>query len=198
MTTTRQLCRVLSATLQVPGIERHAARLVRDGLLPRSGEEADERDAAMLLLAVLGTADPDQASQTVERLAGLVRSQVSEAMGFLEGWLPTTDAGQSGFALTLADLIRDILECLVDDLPGIQAGEITIARDGADATVFIYSSPEFYRVTYGAPSVAIAGLRVSASISGDEIKALADSLKPDNPDMLFHTAERAMPSLAIN
>ncbi len=45
MTTTRALCRILSAALQVPGVERHAARLVRDGLLPRAGEDVDEADA---------------------------------------------------------------------------------------------------------------------------------------------------------
>ncbi len=41
MTTTRALCGVLDAALQVPGVERHAARLVRDGYLPRSGDEDD-------------------------------------------------------------------------------------------------------------------------------------------------------------
>ncbi len=30
-----------STGLQVPGVERHAARLVRDGYLPRSGDEVD-------------------------------------------------------------------------------------------------------------------------------------------------------------
>ncbi len=46
MTTTRELCRGLVAALQVPGVERHAARLVRDGYLPRAGDEVDEADAA--------------------------------------------------------------------------------------------------------------------------------------------------------
>ncbi len=41
MTTTRDLCGGLGAALQVPGVERHAARLVRDGYLPRSGDEDD-------------------------------------------------------------------------------------------------------------------------------------------------------------
>ncbi len=39
MTTTR-------AALQVPGVERHAARLGRGGYLPRAGDEVDEADAA--------------------------------------------------------------------------------------------------------------------------------------------------------
>ncbi len=46
MITTRELCGALGAALQVPGVERHAARLVRDGYLPRAGDEVDEADAA--------------------------------------------------------------------------------------------------------------------------------------------------------
>ncbi len=41
MTTTRELCRAVATALQVPGVELHAARLVRDGLLPRFGDEDD-------------------------------------------------------------------------------------------------------------------------------------------------------------
>ncbi len=39
MTTTRALCGVLDAALQVSGAEKHAARLVRPGYLPRSDDE---------------------------------------------------------------------------------------------------------------------------------------------------------------
>ncbi len=45
MTTTRALCRALGAALQVRGVERYAARPVRDGYLPRAGDEVDEADA---------------------------------------------------------------------------------------------------------------------------------------------------------
>ncbi len=41
MTTTRDLCGALGAALQVPGVEKYAARLVRDGYLPRTGDEDD-------------------------------------------------------------------------------------------------------------------------------------------------------------
>ena len=47
MTTTRAFCGALSATLQVRGGEKYAARLVCDGYLPRAGEEVDEDDAAL-------------------------------------------------------------------------------------------------------------------------------------------------------
>jgi hypothetical protein len=39
MTTTRALCGVLDAALQDSGAEKHAARLVRAGYLPRSYDE---------------------------------------------------------------------------------------------------------------------------------------------------------------
>ncbi len=41
MTTTRDLCGALGAVLQVPGVERYAARLVRDDYLPRADDEDD-------------------------------------------------------------------------------------------------------------------------------------------------------------
>ncbi len=41
MTTTLALCGVLDAALQGSGAEKHAARLVRAGYLPRSGDEDD-------------------------------------------------------------------------------------------------------------------------------------------------------------
>ncbi len=41
MTTVRDLCGVPSAVLQVCGVEKYAARLVRDGYLPRADDEDD-------------------------------------------------------------------------------------------------------------------------------------------------------------
>ncbi len=79
MTTPRELCRVVSAALQVSGVERHAARLVRDGWLPRAGVEIYERDAAILLLGVAATPHPDQASQVIENLASLRLNGLEQA-----------------------------------------------------------------------------------------------------------------------
>ena len=50
----RELCRLLSATLHLPGVERYAARLVRRGLLPRAGCEVGSIDAALLLMTTAG------------------------------------------------------------------------------------------------------------------------------------------------
>ncbi len=197
MTNTRELCRALGAALQVP-VAKYAARLVRSGHLPRACEDVDEACAATLFLAVLGASHPEQASWAAKRLVNLPRVSVSEQFGLLDWRMPVSDARVAQFAPTLLELLVDLLGCLIEGLPGVQAGRITVVRDDTDVTVFVHSGAEFYRVTYGAPSVAIAGLRVSASISGDGVKALADSLKPDSPDTLFHTAERAMPALAIH
>ncbi len=41
MTTTLELCNIVADALQVPGVEKHAARLVRAGYLPRSDDEDD-------------------------------------------------------------------------------------------------------------------------------------------------------------
>ena len=52
MTTMRALCGVLDAALQDRGAEKYATRLVRDGYLPRAGDEVDEADAAPTFAAL--------------------------------------------------------------------------------------------------------------------------------------------------
>ncbi len=198
MTTTRELVTALGAILQVPGVERFAARLVRDGYLPRSRDEVNGAEAVALLFAVLGASHPEQASQTVERLAGLPRLQVSKQFGVCESWMPVPDAEVSHFGLTPVDLVLDILECLVEDVPGVRAGLIVVARDGAEVVVYLHSAGEFWRVVYGDSTAFPAGLRISASVSEPEIQALANSLKSSSSEAPSHAVEHAMPSLAIN
>ena len=198
MTTTRELCRSLGAALQVPGVERYAARLVRDGFLARAGDEVNGAEVVALLLAVLGASHPNQASQTVERLAGLSRLQVCKAFGFWEAWMPVPDADVSRFGLTPVDMVLDILECLVEGVPGVRAGLIIVARDADEVVVHLHSAGEFYRVTYGDSAAFPAGLRVFASVSEPEIQALANSLKSSSPEAPSHAVEHAMPSFAIN
>ena len=198
MITTRKLCNGLSAVLQIPKIERYAARLVRDGLLPHAHEPVDDHEAAILLISVLGTADPAQATWTVERLAGLPRTKVVKSGGFFEWWFQATDAEQTFFGPTFVDLIRDMLGCLAEDDTDVRAGLITVARDHDGVVVRVDSCGGSYRVTFGVSDGHPPGLRTSASISENEMKALADLLRPDGPDAPFHTTERPMLSLVIN
>ncbi len=69
MTTTRELCHLLSATLHLPGVDRYAARLVRRGLLPRAGCKVYALDAALLLMAVMAAPRPADAPRVVATLA---------------------------------------------------------------------------------------------------------------------------------
>ena len=195
MTTTRQLCRALGAALQVREVERHAARLVRDGYLPRAGEEADEQDSALLLLVILGTPRPEQASQVAETMMDLPRQRVSVATGFLEGWMPATKADEAYIAPTLVGLIADGLECMRLGMSSVSLDLITAAQGEAHVTVKLLVGPQFYRATYGMPVVSSAGLRTFASVSSAALRALADSLKPD---IARHAVEHAMPSLATH
>ena len=127
-------------------------------------------------------------------MAGLPRKQVSISTGIFEWWPLAPEAAKSFFAPTLVELVKDILGCLAENVVGVRAGRITVARDNPDAIVFVHSGGDFYRVTYDGPAGPPSGLRSFASISEDEMRALADLLKPDSSDGLFHTVERPMPS----
>ncbi len=52
MTTTRELCRVLSATLQLWGVERWAEKLIAREFLPGFDRKVNALDAALLLGAL--------------------------------------------------------------------------------------------------------------------------------------------------
>ncbi len=55
MTTTRELCRLLSATLHIPGVDRWAEQLGSRELLPGLDHEVYARDAARTAIAVIET-----------------------------------------------------------------------------------------------------------------------------------------------
>ncbi len=61
MTKLRELCRLLSATLHISGVERWAEQLVRRELLPGLDHEANAFDAALLLAAVVAAPRPADA-----------------------------------------------------------------------------------------------------------------------------------------
>ena len=68
MLTTRTLSLLRSRHLGVE-VAPYAARLVRDGVLARCGEPIDEREAAILLLAVAAAPDPNLAIDALRALA---------------------------------------------------------------------------------------------------------------------------------
>ncbi len=69
MTTTRELCRLLSATLHLPGVDRWAEQLGSRELLPGLDHEVDATDDALLLMAVVAAPRPADAPRVVATLA---------------------------------------------------------------------------------------------------------------------------------
>ena len=125
MTTTRDLCGALGAALQVPGVERYAARLVRDGYLPRAGDEVDEGDAAILLLAVAAAPHPDQATDAIESLMSRRLMLLSRDIG---GGIviEAQDAGRALMSETVVAALAGALEFeSFGNIPGLQIDRLT-------------------------------------------------------------------------
>ena len=67
----RELCRLLSATLHLPGVERWAKHLVSRELLPGLDHKVTALDTALLLAAVVAAPRPADAPLAVVTLADL-------------------------------------------------------------------------------------------------------------------------------
>ncbi len=65
----RELCRLLSATLHLPGVDRWAEQLVRRELLPGFDHEVNALDAALLLMAVVAAPRPADAPEVARKRA---------------------------------------------------------------------------------------------------------------------------------
>ena len=102
---TRQLCRAVAAALRAADVERHAARLLRDGYLPRAAEDVDAWDAAILMSAV-AVSGPEGVARAVDTLASLPLRWMQEAPCGLAG------VGQhcAGVGETLARHTRNLAE----------------------------------------------------------------------------------------
>ena len=89
----RDLCRVLSATLHVPGVERWAEQLVARELLPGLDREVNALDAALLLAATVAAPRPADAARVVVTLADLPLAFVEHRVGSAKSptWAPGTD-----------------------------------------------------------------------------------------------------------
>ena len=92
MTTTRELCRVLSATLHLPDVDRWAEHLVAREFLPGLDREVCDFDAALLLGAVVAAPNPADAPRVVVMLADLPLAFVERRVGSAKNptWVPGT------------------------------------------------------------------------------------------------------------
>lgn len=132
MLTVRDATKLLSAYLGVE-VAPHAARLVRDSILPRRGKPIDEEDAASLLLAVAATADPDQAVDalstiTCAPLASIERAIPGTALG-VQAWRLTTIEDSDRVPIGAAKAVAEALQ-------GTVAINWMVIDDGGSTAMF--------------------------------------------------------------
>ncbi len=88
----RELCRVLSATLHLPGVERWAKRLADRELLPGMDHKVYALDVALLLGAIVAAPRPEEAPHAIATLADLPLAFVERRVGSSRSptWEPGT------------------------------------------------------------------------------------------------------------
>ena len=187
----RELCRVLAMALHMPGVERYAARLVRRGLLPRSGCEIGALDAALLLAAVVAAPRPADAPRVVVTLADLPLVFVERKTGSAKSptWVPGTD---DDIAAMFGDPL-EVLAAAIEEAPDPEGqfifGSLKIEEGGDSAELHGCLGAEYheYRAGYalaglGSPS----GLTRFVEIHRDVIQAIAGALWPAAEDVVSH------------
>ena len=172
----RELSHVVSTALQITGVERHAAHLTHDELLPRAGEEVDERDAAVLLLAVAAAPHPDQASQVVENLASLRLENLVQA-GTVMRCEDDVRARLPGNAL---NAVAEALEYGTSDGPGFRIFGFSVQQGGHFAVITSSAGlpggvPD-RRLQYG--EGMSFGLEIHAVVTATALAGVAHALHP--------------------
>ena len=183
MTTVRELCRVLSATLHIPEIERWAKRLVASEFLPGLDHKVYSLDAALLVGAVVAAPRPEDAPHAVAALASLPRmSTMCRVPGpEIETWARCTDADVAA----MPDDPLDALATAIEQGPfpdnRFYFVSLKIEESGGSAELLgrlgddlQACRAQFYLPDSGLPS----GLTRTAEIHGDVILEISDAMWP--------------------
>ena len=183
MTTTRELCRLLSATLHVPGVDRWAEQLGSRELLPDADHEVNALDAALLLAAVVAAPRPADAPRVVVTLADLPLVFVERRVGSAKfpTWLPGDD---DDIEAMFGDPL-EVLAAAIEEAPDPEGqfifGSLRIEESGLSAEFHGCLGADYheYRAGYalrvsGSPS----GLTRFVEIHRDVIQAIAGAMWP--------------------
>ena len=192
MLTTRDITRLLTIHLGVE-VAPYAAKLVREGYLPRRGDPVDEYEAAHLLLAVAGSSDPSQSIEVLEQLdsAPLSRMAHGSVRPYATGpvWSLVTDqACYSAAPKTAFDLIA---EALFGGDKSLTLRWAAINVGGRSAVFDVEFGSALYRLTYAAPDHGLhdlAGLTRITHLNGDVVAAVADALHFEGARRMTHPA----------
>ena len=194
----RELCRLLSATLHLPGVERWAEQLGDHELLPGFDHEVGALDAALVLAAVVVAPNPEDAPHAVVTLAGLPRMSTMRRVDGpeIETWARGTDADIAA----MPDDPLDALATAIEQGPfpdnRFYFGSLKIEEGGASAELLgclgddlQACSAQFYLPDSGLPS----GLTRTAEIHGDVILEISGAMWPaaervvhDEPTLIIH------------
>ncbi|MCH7928917.1 MAG: hypothetical protein IIA01_00230 [Proteobacteria bacterium] len=179
-TTTRQVTVLLTRYLGVE-VAPYTARLVRDGVLPRSGEPIDEREVAILLLAVAAASDPGRAIDALNTLASATAEPVERSS------IPCTDPRPQTWRAVTDEGFAWVMSGIVELVAAAVQGDISInwlsIDDGGRAGLIVFDvggDPSVYRAEFfhmGRPRGEL--MMRSAYISGSVIARLADAMNPE-------------------
>ena len=194
----RELCRLLSATLRLPGVDRWAEQLVSRELLPGLDREVCALDAALVLAAVVAAPNPEDAPHAVITLAGLSRmSTMCRVPGpEIETWARGTDADRAA----MPDDPLDALATAIEQGPfpdnRFYFGSLKIEENGASAELLgcLGDDLQACRARFYLPGSSLpSGLTRTAEIHGDVIQAIASAMWPaaervvhDEPTLIIH------------
>ena len=178
----RSLCVAVGVALQIRAIERHAARLLRDGLPPQAGDEANEVDAATLILAVAATPEPAEASTAIGNLMSQKLMYISREMGagvVIQG----IDADRSLMPETVVAALAEALEFeSFGTVPGLRIRRLTVERGGLgstiDVTMALPDGVMNFCAQYGTLDLLPTGLRAYAVVGNAALCAVASALHP--------------------
>ncbi len=190
----RELCRLLSAKVHLPGVERWAEQLINRGLLPGLGHKVCTLDAAVLLAAVVAAPRPEDAPRVVVALANLPRMSSRRRVGSpeIETWDPCTDADR-------AAMPGDPLEALgiaIEQEPFPESRfyfrSLRIEEYGASAVLLGWVCDRDCRAKFYLPASGLpTGLTRTAEIHADVIGSIADAMWPPPPEQVVSRYETA-------
>ena len=188
MLNVRDITRLLSAQLGVDVVP-YAAKLVREGYLPRRGKTINEYEAANLLLAVVGSSDPSRSIEALERLKqvsiySIDRATSTNAPKGLWTWQLATKETYNVAPVSAVDIV---IEALFD---GITI-EWAVIDDGGHAATFevVAAEQARFRINYAMRERrAAVGCRRLTQVYSTVISSLADALHPEEPKSTAHPA----------
>ena len=190
MLTVRDATKLLSIHLGVD-VEPYAAKLVREGWLPRGSWPIDERGAAYLLLGVAGTANPFRATEALERLASVPLRSVEHAFTgpYTLMYQPVPQWVFDATPPSAVDMMVEAMRAAAD------INWVTI-HDGGDVAVFEVSAPpnNVGKIIYTDRGRSErAGFRLT-QLFADDISVVVDALRPEEiePRRLTHPASLAL------